>query len=152
MLNRRDFLAGSAALTIAPVVSLAANSILTDPAAAVSGRTVINAITGYANLAKGFGFTTDPTNSDANGYPIKTLAGRGQAAAVGIWNCIRIDGSTFDLVSNVTTGLPSVWDHSDPYIGPGGEAISQASNVAVYFLNQGKFSGFTNLIFCKLAN
>ena len=37
-----------------------------------AGRTVINAIAGYANLAKGFGFASDPANSDTKGYPIRT--------------------------------------------------------------------------------
>ena len=83
---------------------------------------------------------------------VQALTGHGQAAALGIWNCVKIDGNSFDLATNVTTGLPSAWDSSDPYRGPGGEAISQATNIAVYIYNQGRFSGFTDLVFCKSAN
>jgi hypothetical protein len=262
MLNRRQFLSGASAYTIASVSPISANAL---PNSGTTGRTVINAVAGYANLAKGFIFNGDPNNSDVDGYPIRTplsswianpsmpagyfgdyvwkfrgrgsmqfspgaiirsgginvvgvtvntgdtggnttildktnprvvmafgaliqnispspagndaggrrirltfkpgyansmssivrvqaLTGHGQGAAVGIWNCVKIDGSTLDLTTSVTTGLPSVWDSSDPYRGPGGEAISQATNIAVYIYNQGTFSGFTNVVFCKAEN
>lgn len=261
MLSRRELLAGSAAVVLVGVNSFAADSVKKS----VGGRTVINAITGFANLAKGFGFTGDPTNTDVNGYPIRTpsanwvanpsmpegyfgdfvwkfrgrgsmqlspgvlirsggtnivgvggnagdtdrnttildktnprvvlafgaviqamtpspvtngaggrrirltfkpgctsyagfvirvqaLAGRGQAVAAGTWNCVRVDGNTLDLVSNAETGQPAAWDNGDPYRGPGGEAIWQASNIAVYILSQGVFSAFSNLVFCKAEN
>jgi hypothetical protein len=261
MLNRRQILAGAGASTLAellPSRPLLANT-------EVAGRTVINAISGYANLAKGFVFSSDPTIADANGYPMRTpptnwganpsmpegyfgdfvwkfrgrgsmqlspgaiirsgganivgisgnsgdiggnttildktnprvvfafgaiiqnispspvsngangrrirltfkpgyttytssvvkvqaLAGRGQAAAAGVWSCVRIDANTLDLVSNVANGQPATWDSSDPYGGSGGEAIWQASNIAVYILSQGTFSRFSNLVFCKTEN
>jgi hypothetical protein len=266
MLSRREFLSGASTLTIASVISTAAGADVSFEARFQGfGRTVMNAIGGYANLAKGFVFSSDPTNADAKGYPINTplvpwianpsmpigyfgdyvfkfkgrgsmqfspcaiirsgganivnvakdfgdtggnttildksnprvvlafgafiqnisqspesngaggrrirltfkpgyansmslvvrvqaLDHHGQSAALGIWNCARIDGNTLDLISNVTTGMPSTWDSRDPYIGPGGEAISQASDVAVYILNQGSFSKFADLVFCKLGN
>ena len=261
MLDRRQFLSGAGAVTLAELVPSVAPAATTD----AGGRTVINAIAGYTNLAKGFIFAGDPTNQDINGYPIKTpaaswlanpsmpegyfgdfvwkfrgrgsmqfspgalirsggnnivglhgssgdtnynttildktnprvvlafgaqiqtmspssvsngaggrrvrlmfkpgyagsassvirvqaLDGKGQAAAAGVWNCVRIDANTLDLVSNALTGQPAVWDSSDPYRGPGGEAIWQASNIAVYILSQGIFSGFSNLVFCKAEN
>ncbi len=261
MLDRRQFLSGAGAVTLAELLPSVAKAASTD----AGGRTVINAISGYANLAKGFIFARDPTNQDVNGYPVRTpptnwganpsmpegyfgdfvwkfrgrgsmqfspgalirsggnnivglhgssgdtnynttildktnprvvlafgaliqsmssspvsngaggqrvrltfkpgyanyassvirvqaLAGRGQAAATGVWNALRIDANTLDLVSNVMTGQPAAWDASDPYRGPGGEAIWQASNVAVYILGQGMFSGFSNLVFCKAEN
>src|SRR5256885_889141 len=69
MLNRRHFLSGASASAIAAVIPGAAKSLPND---ATPGRTVINAMAGYANLAKDFTFPSDPTNSDANGYPIRT--------------------------------------------------------------------------------
>ena len=54
-------------------------------------------------------------------------AGRGQAAATGIWNTVRTDANTLELVSNAVTGQPAAWDASDPYRGPGGEVGCQAS-------------------------
>ena len=75
---------------------------------------------GYANYMSGV-------------IKVQALNGRGQAAALGIWNCVRIDGSTLDLTTSVSTGSPSAWDRSDPYRGLGGEAISQATNIAVIF-------------------
>jgi len=262
MLNRRHLLSGASASAVAAAMPLSAQSA---PDATAAGRTVINATTGYANLAKGFIFQSDPTNSDANGYPIRTptsglnanpsmpegyfgnyvwkfrgrgsmqfspaaiirsgganivgvardsgdtdrnttildrtnprvvlafgafiqnvsrspvsngaggqrirltfkpgyanslslvmkvqaLNGRGQAAAAGVWNCVKIDGNSLDLVTNVATGRPSDWDSNDPYQGPGGEAICQASNIAVSILKQGRFSDFSDLVFCKSAN
>jgi hypothetical protein len=261
MLDRRQFLSCAGAVTLAELVPSLAPAASTD----AGGRTVINAIAGYANLAKGFIFTNDPANQDANGYPIKTpaanrianpsmpegyfgdfvwkfrgrgsmqfspgalirsggnniiglqgssgdtnynttildktnprvvlafgaliqnispspvsnsaggqrvrltfkpgyansassvirvqaLGGRGQAGAAGVWNCVRVDANTLDLVSNVVTGQPAAWDATDPYRGPGGEAIWQASNIAVYILAQGVFSGFSNLVFCTAEN
>jgi hypothetical protein len=261
MFDRRQFLFGAGAVTLAELVLSVASAAGGDP----SGRTVINGIAGYANLAKDFIFTSDPTNQDSNGYPIKTpvtnlvanpsmpdgyfgdyvwkfrgrgsmqfspgalirsggnnivglrgssgdtnynttildktnprvvlafgaliqtmspspvsygaggrrvrltfkpgyagsassvirvqaLAGRGQAAAAGVWNCVRIDANTLDLVSNAVTGQLAAWDASDPYRGPGGEAIWEASNIAVYILGQGMFSGFSNLVVCKAEN
>jgi hypothetical protein len=262
MLNRRQLLASAGASALVETISLGAQSANTGS----GGKTVINAVTGFANLAKGFGFTSDPTNMDASGYPIRTpitnwganpsmpegyfgdfvwkfrgrgsmqfspgalirsgginvvglngsssgetggnttildktnprvvlafgaiiqnispspvdngaggrrirltfkpghagyassvikvqaLTGRDQAVAAGIWNCVRIDASTLDLVSNAVSGQPAAWDGSDPYRGPGGEAVWQASNIAVYILSQGTFSGFSNLVFCKAEN
>ena len=69
MLNRRHFLSGASASAIAAIIPVAANSLPKDVPA---GRTVINAMTGYANLAKGVTFSSDPTNSDHNGYPSRT--------------------------------------------------------------------------------
>src|SRR5262249_35219703 len=68
MLNRRQVLAGAGAFALADLVPSLAQSTGAD----AGGRTVINAIAGYANLAKGFIFSGDPTNSDINGYPIRT--------------------------------------------------------------------------------
>ena len=88
-------------------------------------------------------------NSASSIIRVQALAGRGQAAATGVWNCVRIDANTLDLASNAANGQPATWDASDPYRGPGGEAIWQASNIAVYVLAQGTFSGFSTVVFCK---
>ena len=65
MLDRRQFLSGASAVTLAELLPSAVRAGSADAGA----RTVINAIAGYANLAKGFIFNSDPTNQDANGYP-----------------------------------------------------------------------------------
>ncbi|ABQ33250.1 hypothetical protein [Bradyrhizobium sp. BTAi1] len=261
MLDRRQLLSGAGALAFAELVPSVVSAA--DPEA--GRRIVINAIAGYANLAKHFVFNSDPGNQDANGYPIKTpatnmganpsmpegyfgdfvwkfrgrgsmqfspgalirsggqnivgvsgntgetnynttildktnprvvltfganilnmspspvdngaggrrvrltfkpgfansaspvikvqaLAGRGQASAAGIWKSVRVDPNTVDLVANALTGEPAAWNPNDPYRGPGGEAIWQATNIAVYILAQGTFSGFSNLVFCKAEN
>jgi hypothetical protein len=83
---------------------------------------------------------------------IQALSGHGQAAADGIWNVSKVDSSTFDLTTNTSTGLPSAYNAGDPYSGPGGEFICQGFNLSLYLLNQGRFSGFTNLVFCTAAN
>jgi hypothetical protein len=262
MLNRREVIVGAAASAFADVMTNSPEAIATGLG---PGKTVINAITGFANLAKGFVFSSDPAYSDFNGYPIRTpvsswlanpsmpegyygdfiwkfrgrgsmqlspcaiirsgggnivgvngnsgetggnttildktnprvvlafggviqnispsplsngaggqrirltfkpgyanhasgmvrvqaLAGHGQAAAAGVWNCVRIDDKTLDLITSVTSGRPSAWVGGDPYLGPGGEAIWQAANMAIYILNQGTFSGFRDLVFCKQEN
>ena len=68
MLNRRQILASAGAAALVETISFGAQSANNGS----GGRTVINAVTGFANLAKGFGFASDPTNMDANGYPIRT--------------------------------------------------------------------------------
>src|SRR2546429_9951023 len=69
MLNRRHFLSGASASAVAAAMPLSSQAAADATAA---GRTVIGAHTAYANLAKGFIFQSDPTNSDVNGYPIRT--------------------------------------------------------------------------------
>src|SRR5258708_1309832 len=72
MLNRRHFLSGASSFAIAAAVPAVGNERPGDVVTSAAGRTVINAITGYANFVKGFEFSGDPTNSDSNGYPIRT--------------------------------------------------------------------------------
>ena len=69
MLDRRQLLSGAGALALSELLPSAASAANTD-----SGRIVINAVAGYANLAKGFNFSSDPGNQDANGYPLRTPA------------------------------------------------------------------------------
>lgn len=69
MLNRRQVVAGAGACVMAEVIPIPLQSIANLNG---GGRTVINAVSAYANLAKGFIFSGDPTNSNADGYPIRT--------------------------------------------------------------------------------
>jgi hypothetical protein len=70
----------------------------------------------------------------------------GQTAATGTWTTHVVDKQNMDLVG-------TVWDPSDPYSGPSGQALSNLTGIgAAYILAQGKFSGFANLVICKAAN
>jgi hypothetical protein len=73
MLSRRKFLISSALsgiLAKSPAVAFAHENEGQNP-----NRVVLNAVSGYLNLAKGFGFTVVPNNSNSDGYPITTPAG-----------------------------------------------------------------------------
>jgi hypothetical protein len=66
---------------------------------------------------------------------------RGQANALGIWNCAKVDNQTFDLQG-------SRWNASDPYTGPSGEAILSVRQVSLVF-PPGRYSSFGGLVLCR---
>ncbi len=134
----------------------------TSPRAVIAFGGIIQKISAGASNGAGGNYIRITTKSgvvdviglSSTSAPVKiqALSGRGQAAAEGIWNVAKVDSSTFELTSNTSTGLPSVYNAGDPYRGLGGEFICQGFNLSLYLLNQGRFSGFTNLVFCTAAN
>lgn len=73
----------------------------------------------------------------------------GQAAATGTWTATVIDNQNMDLIG-------SIWDPSDPYTGPSGQALLNLDAIAGAFLNNNTdfHTGgqFSNLVLCKAAN
>ena len=79
-----------------------------------------------------------------NNATIKVQGIRGQANALGIWKCTKIDNQTFDLQG-------STWNSADLYGGPSGEAILSVGQVSLSFL-PGSYSSFHDLTLCRSAD
>jgi hypothetical protein len=79
-----------------------------------------------------------------NNATIKIQAIRGQANALGVWKCTKIDNQTFDLQG-------STWNSADPYGGPSGEALLSVGQVSLSF-PPGTYSAFRDLTLCRSAD
>jgi hypothetical protein len=80
----------------------------------------------------------------ASSSTIKIQGIRGQANALGVWKCTKIDNQTFDLQG-------STWNSADPYSGPSGEAILSVGQVSLSF-PPGIYSSFRDLTLCRSAD
>lgn len=65
--SRRFFLLGASTLALSKAEAKFPRGAY---GSANTNRVTLNAVTGYLNLVKGFGFVPDPLNADANGYPV----------------------------------------------------------------------------------
>src|SRR6266704_3370265 len=76
-ISRRDFTHAGCTVAAISLIPKTAEAWIHGSAPTNNNRVTINVPGGaiyYANLAKGFGFIPDPTNQDANGYPVTTPA------------------------------------------------------------------------------
>jgi hypothetical protein len=86
------------------------------------------------------GFTRIVTNNST----IKVQGINGQANALGVWKCTKVDDQTFDLQL-------STWNAADPYAGPSGEAILSVGQVQAT-LPSGTYSSFGGLVLCRATD
>jgi hypothetical protein len=73
-----------------------------------------------------------------------TVAGtNSNTGAIGLWTMNQIDNQTFDLIGSIYT---------NPQASAAGTAITQVGGTTIYMLALGTYSGFSNLVWCRLAD
>jgi hypothetical protein len=75
LISRREILSGTSAAALMLGMPKQLEASIEGSSGLNNNRVTINAPSAFLNLAKGFSFAIDPTNSSSDGYPIRTPSG-----------------------------------------------------------------------------